>query len=224
MANGNENSTPALNESTDDETDSEDEDLPPGIAAIDDQGDSEMCVRFAIAKAIKNHLYFQENPIDIEQSHIMICLVQAKRCRCAVNPSVYDRITLFLQDKENRKPKPATCQRCEVNCGECADPNESGIPNKSWWRAEVKVEDVYDLLKNDDDEYEDGSEYVLGFWPKKLENGTQKGESADDVPHCVYVMKRYDIVKKKQPKKLFFLRIFQKGRKSRKSSRIRKGL
>ena len=100
---------------------------PPGnIGTVDNQGGSELCVRFAIGKAIANHLYLQEK-IDIDQSHIMICLVQAIGSIAPVNPKRYNNTKIYVQDKENQRPKPSKCARCNET--------EVGIPDKSWWEV-----------------------------------------------------------------------------------------
>ena len=100
---------------------------PPGSIKADNQGPSELCVRYAIGKAVSHHLYVHEN-IDIDQSHIMICLVQAMKSIDPVNPKKYDGKIIYVQDKENhREPKPSKCIKCERN--------EEGIPDKSWWEV-----------------------------------------------------------------------------------------
>ena len=104
---------------------------PPGnIGAVDNQGGSELCVRFAIGKAVAHHLYLHEK-IDIDQSHIMICLVQAIGSIAPVNPKKYNNIKIYVQDKENLKPKPSKCAKC--------DENEVGVPDKSWWELWLKI-------------------------------------------------------------------------------------
>ena len=111
---------------------------PPGnIATTDNQGGSELCVRFAIGKAVAHHLYIHEK-IDIDQSHIMICLVQAigaqdpKLILEPVNPKRYNGTTIFVQDRENQRPKPSKCQKCKEG-------SEAGVPDKSWWKVRAEI-------------------------------------------------------------------------------------
>ena len=91
---------------------------PAGLATSDDQGVSELCVRYAIGKALAN-LLFINNKIDVEQLHIMNCLVQEKKSVLKIHPKEYKDIELFLQDKQN----------------ECKDGTGTKIPNKSWWKV-----------------------------------------------------------------------------------------
>ena len=101
---------------------------PGGLATSDDQGSSELCVRFSVAKAIASHLFLNANPqIDIDQSQIRTSLVQAignKRRNSGqkfelnvCDPMVCDGVSLLLQDIENTY--------------ENAD-------NKSWWEVRHK--------------------------------------------------------------------------------------
>ena len=101
---------------------------PPGnIGTVDNQGGSELCVRFAIGKAVAHHLYIHQK-IDIDQSHIMICLVQAIGSIDPLNPKKYNGTKIFVQDRENQKPKPSKCPKCDEG-------PEDGIPDKSWWEV-----------------------------------------------------------------------------------------
>ena len=109
---------------------------PPGqVATVDNQSSSELCVRFALAKAVANQLYVREK-IDIEQDQIVICLVQALGEQFgidAVNPMVYNGKVLYLQDRENDLPKPAKCPKCSED-----EPGiKSGVPHKSWWKVRL---------------------------------------------------------------------------------------
>ena len=85
---------------------SEDRRPPGNLATVDDQASEELGVRFAIGKAVAHHLYIHEK-IDIDQSHIMICLVQAiesqdrKLFLEAVDPKRYNGVKIFVQDREN---------------------------------------------------------------------------------------------------------------------------
>ena len=89
--------------------------LPPaGTAIVDNQGNSDACVRFAIAKAVANQLYVKKR-IDVDQGHIMNCLVQIKRSICPINPKEYNDITLYLQDIDHGRGQ--------------------NIPKKSWWEV-----------------------------------------------------------------------------------------
>ena len=106
---------------------SEEERRPPGSIKADNQGSSELCVRYAIAKAVSHYLYVNEK-IDIDHGHIMICLVQAMGSIDPVNPKKYDRKVIYVQDKENRRgSKPAKCPKL--------DGDLEGIPDKSWWEV-----------------------------------------------------------------------------------------
>ena len=97
--------------------------LPPaGTAIVDDQGNSGTCVRFAIAKAVANELYVKKR-IDVEQGHIMNCLVQIKQSICPINPMEYNNTILYLQD---------------IGHGRGQD-----IPKKSWW----EVIHIYIVIK-----------------------------------------------------------------------------
>ena len=97
----------------------EKQDLPPqGLGEVEDQSDSETCVRFALSKAVANALFISEK-IDIEQSHIRICLVQARKEYTPINPInplTFDGITLYLQDKGNKN-------------------REHPVKNKAWWKV-----------------------------------------------------------------------------------------
>ena len=100
---------------------------PPGSIKADNQGPSELCVRYAIAKAVSHHLYVHEK-IDIDHSHIMICLVQAMGSIDPVNPKQFNGKTIYVQDKENKRgSKSAKCQKLEKS--------EEGVPDKSWWEV-----------------------------------------------------------------------------------------
>ena len=102
---------------------------PPGnVPTGDDQGGSELCVRFAIGKAVAQYLYIHEK-IDIDQSHIMICLVQAIGNINPCNPKKYNGIKIYVQDRENQRPKPSKRQKYEDI--------ENKVPNKSWWEVTV---------------------------------------------------------------------------------------
>ena len=80
---------------------------PKGLGALDDQGKSSTCVRFSLSKAVANAL-FVAHGIDVDQSHIMICLVQERKelfdPLAPTSPSKFDQTILFLQDKGNCKP------------------------------------------------------------------------------------------------------------------------
>lgn len=85
---------------------------PKGLATVDNQGESETCVRFAVAKAVANSLF--RSKIDIKQSHIMVALVQEHKQLYPINPVKFDNTVLYLQDKENQI---------------------DGYKNKSWWKV-----------------------------------------------------------------------------------------
>ena len=100
---------------------------PGGLATSDDQGSSEPCVRFSVAKAIASHLFLNANPqIDIDQNQIRTSLVQAignKRRNSdsgekfelnVCDPMVCDGVSLLLQDIEN---------------------THENAENKSWWEV-----------------------------------------------------------------------------------------
>ena len=99
---------------------------PPGeLATSDDQGSSELCVRFSVAKAIASHLFLNSNPkINIDQNQIRTSLVQAignKRRNSgqkfklnACEPMECDGVSLLLQDIEN---------------------THENAENKSWWEV-----------------------------------------------------------------------------------------
>ena len=99
---------------------------PAGLSGSDDQGPSELCVRFSVAKAIASHLYLQDgNKIDIDQKQIRTSLVQAIGTKTRRNsrekfkldvcsPLDCNGISLLLQDIEN---------------------SNEDIPNKSWWEV-----------------------------------------------------------------------------------------
>ena len=93
--------------------------LPPaGTAVVDNQGSSETCVRFALAKAIANILFVKKR-INVEQHQIMNCLVQVKQSIAAIHPKEYKGLELFLQDIEN----------------DFKDKNERKYPDKTWWKV-----------------------------------------------------------------------------------------
>ena len=83
------------------------EKAPKGLGVIDDQGNSNTCVRFSLSKAIANSL-FLEHKIDVDQGHIMISLVQEWKelfdPLAPTDPSKFDNTVLYLQDKGNCKP------------------------------------------------------------------------------------------------------------------------
>ena len=80
---------------------------PKGMGTIDDQGTSNTCVRFSLSKAIANSL-FLEHKIDVDQSQIMISLVQERKelfdPLAPTSPSKFNNTVLYLQDKRNSKP------------------------------------------------------------------------------------------------------------------------
>ena len=86
---------------------------PEGLAQWDNQANSAACVRFAIAKAVANHLYVKRS-IDVAQNEIMILLVREKKSICAISPMEYDGTTLCLPDIDNDK---------------------KGYKPKSWWEV-----------------------------------------------------------------------------------------
>ena len=99
---------------------------PAGLGGSDDQGPSELCVRFSVAKAIASHLYLHKDPkIDIDQKQIRTSLVQAIGNKTRRNsgqkfkldvcsPLDCNGVSLLLQDVEN---------------------SSETIPNKSWWEV-----------------------------------------------------------------------------------------
>ena len=94
--------------------------LPPprGLGEVEDQADSAACVRFGLSKAIANAL-FVLNKIDVEQSHITMCIVQALNGYSPltpISPLVLDGIKLYLQDKGNKN-------------------TSHPIKNKAWWKV-----------------------------------------------------------------------------------------
>ena len=102
----------------------------------DNQGHSELCVRYSIAKAVSHHLYLNEK-IDIDTSHIMICLVQAMRSINSMNPTEYDGKTIYLQDIENRREAmPADFPKLGgMNALKATLEGNEKIPDKSWWEV-----------------------------------------------------------------------------------------
>ena len=104
---------------------------PPGSIKADNQGPSELCVRYAIAKAVSHYLYVNEK-IDVDHSHIMICLVQAMGSIDPVNPKAYNGKKIYVQDKENKRgPTLAKYPKLEDS--------EEGIPDKSWWEVDINL-------------------------------------------------------------------------------------
>ena len=93
--------------------------LPPrGLGEVEDQSDSAACVRYGLSKAIANALFVSEK-IDIEQSHISVCLVQGLKQFTplhSVSPMSFNGIKLYLQDKGNKNPKHLK-------------------KNKAWWKV-----------------------------------------------------------------------------------------
>ena len=96
---------------------------PRGLTTSDDQGSSELCVRFSVGKVIASHLLLNTNPqINIDQDQIRTSLVQAignKRRNSGENfelnvcdPMECDGVSLLLQDIEN---------------------THENAENKSWW-------------------------------------------------------------------------------------------
>ena len=75
---------------------------PAGTPFVDNQGNSDACVRFALAKALSNLLFTQQK-IDVPQRAIMNCLVQVKKGICAMRPKEYHETVLYLQDEKNGK-------------------------------------------------------------------------------------------------------------------------
>ena len=95
---------------------------PAGLSEPEDQGDSNACVRYGLSKAIANALFVTEK-IDVEQSHITACLVQALAMLDKeysplneMNPEAFDGVKLYLQDKGNKN----ISQRAK---------------NKAWWKV-----------------------------------------------------------------------------------------
>ena len=93
--------------------------LPPqGLGEVEDQSDSLTCVRFGLSKAIANALFVLEK-IDIEQSHIRVCLVQAVKDFTPLRPMSplkFNGTKLYLQDKGNMNDKHS-------------------VKNKAWWKV-----------------------------------------------------------------------------------------
>ena len=108
--------------------------LPPqGLGEPQDEGDSETCVRFGLSKAIANALFVSEK-IDIEQSHITICLVQALSTLDReytplnpMNPKAFNGVKLYLQDKGNKNLR-------------------SPVKNKAWWKVCIHYLKVFFIL------------------------------------------------------------------------------
>ena len=102
----------------------------------DNQGHSELCVRYSIAKAVSHYLYVNEK-IDIDHSHIMISLVQAMKSIDSVNPTKYDGKVIYLQDIENRRGiKSADFQKAGgMNALKAKLEGNEVIPDKSWWEV-----------------------------------------------------------------------------------------
>ena len=103
---------------------------PAGLSEPEDQGDSNACVRYGLSKAIANALFVTEK-IDVEQSHITACLVQALAMLDKeysplneMNPEVFDGVKLYLQDKGNKN----SLQRAK---------------NKAWWKVKFKYYAVF---------------------------------------------------------------------------------
>ena len=102
---------------------------PKGVGSLDDQGNSNTCVRFSLSKAIANAL-FLEHKIDVDQSHIMISLVQERKelfdPLAPTSPSSFNNTVLYLQDKKNCKPG-LEHERC-------------------WWKVILQTNRVYVAL------------------------------------------------------------------------------
>ena len=103
---------------------------PAGLSEPEDQGGSNACVRYGLSKAIANALFLTEK-IDVEQSHITACLVQALAMLDKeytplneMNPEAFDGIKLYLQDKGNKNP----LQRAK---------------NKAWWKVKSSFYAVF---------------------------------------------------------------------------------
>ena len=108
---------------------------PKGYPTVDNQGRSETCVRFSVAKAVANDLFRKK--IDVEQGHIMIALVQELKHLGCVNPMKLNQTKLYLQDKDN----------------------ERGVPNKCWWKVNIQLR--RNLLPNSN-QYKSNS-YILNI-------------------------------------------------------------
>ena len=103
---------------------------PAGLSEPEDQGDSNACVRYGLSKAIANALFVTEK-IDVEQSHITACLVQALAMLDKeysplneMNPEAFDGVKLYLQDKGNKN----ISQRAK---------------NKAWWKVRFSFYAVF---------------------------------------------------------------------------------
>ena len=88
----------------------------------DNQGQSNLCVRYAIAKALSHYLYVNEK-IDIDHSQVKTSLVQSKGSIDPVDPKIYDGEIVYVQDIENLKTSKVTRKK---------------IPDKSWWKVKIK--------------------------------------------------------------------------------------
>jgi len=109
-----------------------------GPAAVDNQGASLTCVRFAVSKAITNHL-FDKKKIRVDQNVVMNSLIQITKNTCANSPLLYNEEEIVLQDIESETHG-----------------------NKSWWKIKIRVKE--ENMKNDYDiDYDDDSQYVLGY-------------------------------------------------------------
>ena len=87
---------------------------PKGLGTVNDQGRSATCVRSSLSKAVASDV-FLNHKIDIDETHIMVCLVQERKelfdPMAPTNPMKFDKTVLYLQDKANDIPGLQN-QRC----------------------------------------------------------------------------------------------------------------
>ena len=75
---------------------------PAGTPFVDNQGNSDVCARFALAKALSNVL-FTKQKIDVLQRTIMNFFVQVKKGICAMRLMECNETVLYIQDEKNGK-------------------------------------------------------------------------------------------------------------------------
>lgn len=148
---------------------------PAGPAAVDDQGNSGTCTRFAIAKAISNFLFVKEK-IDIEQSNIVSILVQAKKDINGIHPDDYNGFELYLQDVKNDYKV-----------------NGKKLPDKSWWKVKLSLNDVTKQVNDDKATFDDDGEHLLVYSVNEL--NSKQINTPDKSTHCVYVQRRYKCIR-----------------------------
>jgi len=146
---------------------------PAGTPFVDNQGNSDACVRFALAKALSN-LLFTKQKIDVPQRSIMNCLVQVKKGIWAMRPKEYHETVLYLQDEKNGK----------------------NVSDESFWEVKILIEDVTNELSENPNLYDYEEEYILGYSPAQLDPENMGNSKMN---HCVYIARRYKCMDNKYP-------------------------